>query len=199
MLRRFSTQFKRNKDSNGDAEAKGKDSKRFSKATAARKSVSTDDNHQVKRAEVVAVFEKYAQAIHASQEPLPNQTGDSTFLKHDQSSGLFDDIKTLGFRDINTVKDLIKNKASGELIDDKTYLMERIIQVPIARFFFESCLMKCEHRILTYRLYRWLLICPATRRTASSSPASSSMSSGTPCLTPLSRKNIRGFLRASTR
>lgn len=134
MLRRISTQFKRNKDSNGDAEAKGKDSKRFSKVSAGRKSVATDDNHQVKRAEVVAVFEKYAQAIHASQEPLPNQSGDSTFLKHDQSSGLFDDIKTLGFRDINTVKDLIKNKASGELVDDKTYLMERIIQVPIALF-----------------------------------------------------------------
>lgn len=139
MLRRFSTQFKRNKDSNGDAEAKA--SKRFSKVSTGRKSVSTDDSHQVKRAEVVAVFEKYAQAIHASQEPLPNQTGDSTFLKHDQSSGLFDDIKTLGFRDINTVKDLIKNKASGELIDDKTYLMERIIQVPNC---LESCLMKRE-------------------------------------------------------
>lgn len=130
MLRRFSTQFKRNKDSNGDAEPKSSkdNSKRFSKVSAPRKS-SNDDNHQVKRAEVVAVFEKYAQAIHASSEPLPNQTGDGTFLKHDQSSGLFNDIKSLGFRDINTVKDLIKSKASGELVDDKTYLMERIIQV----------------------------------------------------------------------
>ena len=81
------------------------------------------------RAEVVAVFEKYAQAIHASRKPLPNQTGDGTYLKHDQSSGLFNDIKALGFRDVNTVKDLIKNKATGELVDDKTYLMERIIQV----------------------------------------------------------------------
>lgn len=134
MLRRFSTQFKRNKDSNGDAEPKSskENSKRFSKVAPARKSSSTDDNHQVKRAEVVAVFEKYAQAIHASSEPLPNQTGDGTFLKHDQSSGLFNDIKSLGFRDVNTVKDLIKSKASGELVDDKTYLMERIIQVWIA-------------------------------------------------------------------
>lgn len=131
MLRRFSTQFKRNKDANGDAEPKPeKQSKRFSKAPA-RKSTSpeSENTNPVKRAEVVAVFEKYAQAIHASREPLPNQTGDGTYLKHDQSSGLIDDIKSLGFRDINTVKDLIKNKASGELIDDKTYLMERIIQV----------------------------------------------------------------------
>jgi linoleate 10R-lipoxygenase len=137
MLRRFSTQFKRNKDSkdtNGDAEqskSSKENSKRFSKpAQPVRKSTSHEEKHQpVNRAEVVAVFEKYAQAIHASREPLPNQTGDGTYLKHDQSSGLFNDIKSLGFRDLNTVKDLIKNKASGELIDDKTYLMERIIQV----------------------------------------------------------------------
>lgn len=83
----------------------------------------------MKRAEVVAVFEKYAQAIHASQEPLPNQTSDGTYLKHDMSSGLINDIKALGFRDVNTVKDLIASKASGELVDDKTYLMERVIQM----------------------------------------------------------------------
>lgn len=133
MFRRFSTQFKRNKDANGDAEPKsngsGKENKRFSRMSQNRKSSAMDDSHQVKRAEVVAVFDKYAQAIHASREPLPTQGGDSAFLKHDQSSGLFGDIKTLGFRDVSTVKDLVKSKASGELVDDKTYLMERIIQV----------------------------------------------------------------------
>lgn len=133
MLKRLSTQLKRNKDTNGDAEPKApkeNGSKRFSRPAPVRKSsVPSEENHQVKRAEVVAVFEKYAQAIHASREPLPNQTGDGTYLKHDQSAGLIDDIKSLGFKDLNTVKDLIKNKATGELVDDKTYLMERIIQV----------------------------------------------------------------------
>lgn len=83
----------------------------------------------MKRSEVVAVFDKYAQAIHASQEPLPNQTSDGAYLKHDKSSGLINDIKALGFRDVGTVKDLIASKASGGIIDDKTYLMERIIQM----------------------------------------------------------------------
>ncbi|KAJ5386657.1 hypothetical protein N7509_009198 [Penicillium cosmopolitanum] len=132
MLRRISTQFKRNKDGNGDAEpksAKENSSKRFSKSAAPRKTSSQEESHPVKREEVEAIFDKYAQAIHASREPLPNQTGDGTYLKHDQSSGLFNDIKSLGFRDLNTVKDLIKQKASGELIDDKTYIMERIIQL----------------------------------------------------------------------
>lgn len=141
MLRRISTQFKRSKDpkdskdtkdSNGDTEPKttDKSSKRASKVSPTRKSTSTkEENHVVKRAEVVAVFEKYAQAIHASNEPLPNQTSDGAYLKHDKSSGLINDIKSLGFRDINTVKDLIASKTSGELVDDKTYLMERIIQM----------------------------------------------------------------------
>jgi linoleate 10R-lipoxygenase len=135
MFRRFSTTFKRSKDANGDAEPtkNGKQNKRFSKVSPARKSTSNEESHTVKRAEVVAVFEKYAQAIHASREPLPNQSGDGTYLKHDQSSGLINDIKSLGFRDVNTVKDLIKSKASGELVDDKTMLMERIIQVRSTR------------------------------------------------------------------
>ncbi|KAJ5338320.1 hypothetical protein N7452_005048 [Penicillium brevicompactum] len=146
MLRRFSTQFKRSKDANGDSEPKNdksadktadktsdksaEKSKRFSKVTPARKSASNqEEGHVVKRAEVVATFEKFAQAIHASREPLPNQSGDGTYLKHDKSGGLIADIKSLGFRDVGTVKDLIANKASGELMDDKTYLMERIIQM----------------------------------------------------------------------
>lgn len=151
MLRRISTQFKRSKD-NGDAEFKSDRSdksdksdkgaeknvdksadkkKRSSRISPARKSTSNQESgHVVKRAEVVATFEKFAQAIHASQDPLPNQTGDSTYLKHEtQSSGLISDIKSLGLRDVGTVKDLIANKVSGELVDDKTYLMERIIQM----------------------------------------------------------------------
>jgi linoleate 10R-lipoxygenase len=134
MLRRISTQFKRSSKDNGDGDKEPKSAektnKRFSKVSPTRKSTSNqEENHIVKRAEVVATFEKFAQAIHASNEPLPNQTGDGTFLKHDQSSGLINDIKSLGFRDVNTVKDLVKSKASGELVDDKTYLMERIIQM----------------------------------------------------------------------
>jgi linoleate 10R-lipoxygenase len=132
MLRRISTQFKRSSKDNGDSEPKSaeKPNKRFSKVSPARKPTSNqEESHAVKRAEVVATFEKFAQAIHASNEPLPNQTGDGTFLKHDQSSGLINDIKSLGFRDVNTVKDLVKSKASGELVDDKTYLMERVIQL----------------------------------------------------------------------
>lgn len=39
------------------------------------------------------------------------------------------DIKALGFKDVHTLIDVMKNKATGELQDDKTYLMEHTIQV----------------------------------------------------------------------
>ena len=39
------------------------------------------------------------------------------------------DIKAMGFKDVHTLIDVMKNKASGELQDDKTYLMEHTIQV----------------------------------------------------------------------
>jgi hypothetical protein len=42
---------------------------------------------------------------------------------------LFQDIRTLGFKDFGTLAAFMKNKASGEVVDDKTMLMERIIQV----------------------------------------------------------------------
>lgn len=204
MLRRLSTQFKRNKDANGDAEPKSApksapkstkepSSKRFSKSAGPRKA-SNDEAHAVKRSEVEAIFDKYAQAIHASREPLPNQTGDDTYLKHEESGGLLNDIKSLGFRDINTVKDLIKNKASGELIDDKTYLMERIIQVcnlliSSSRLQLASILPMGHGRGANPMLkYSLLPICLVPPRTVLSSRTSSLTSCGTRCHTPLSRK-----------
>lgn len=39
------------------------------------------------------------------------------------------DIKAMGFKDVHTLIDVMKNKATGELQDDKTYLMEHTIQV----------------------------------------------------------------------
>lgn len=131
MLRRFSSTFKKSK---GDREPKENgvqtNSKRHSKVPQVhRKSSSSDEDNSAKRTEVTGMFEKYAQLLHASQRPLPNQTGDGTYLEHESSTGLFQDLKTMGFKDFGTLKDVLKSQTSGELVDDKTYLMERIIQV----------------------------------------------------------------------
>lgn len=87
------------------------------------------DDQSAKRHEVTAVFEEYAQLIHASQRPLPNQTGDGTYLEHEHHSSLFQDLGSLGVKDFGTLLDVIKNQVAGGLVDDKTMLMEHIIQV----------------------------------------------------------------------
>ena len=68
---------------------------------------------------------------------------------------MMSDIKAMGFKDVHTLIDVMKNKASGELQDDKTYLMEHTIQV--------------SHRALTSRLHRswgpsWSVACPQGQR-----------------------------------
>lgn len=50
---------------------------------------------------------------------------------------MMSDIKAMGFKDVHTLIDVMKNKATGELQDDKTYLMEHTIQV--RRKILEAC------------------------------------------------------------
>ena len=148
MLRRFSSVFKKGKKDvsqsdgvngvngvdgvNGSSlSAKPDPQRRRSNLTPQKKEKEPED-HSAGRAEVASTFEQYAQLIHASRRPLPTQSGDGAYLDHDIPSGLMDDLKHLGFKDIGTLMGVMKTKASGELADDKTYLMERAIQV---RFF----------------------------------------------------------------
>jgi linoleate 10R-lipoxygenase len=86
-------------------------------------------DHSAKREDISNVFKQYAQLIHASQRPLPTQTGDGTYIEHSVPSGLWQDLKNLGFKDVNTLLEVMRGKAHGSLTDDKTYLMERVIQV----------------------------------------------------------------------
>lgn len=137
MLRRFSSTFKkkdRESKPNGTAEsssaaANSDNNKRYSKISAARKS-SSDDERNENKGDSVSPFEKYASVLHASRSPIPNQTGDGAYLEHEHTTSLLQDARHLGFKDFKTLKEVIESKLpGGELIDDKTMLMERIIQV----------------------------------------------------------------------
>ena len=121
---------------NGNAEANGvngrangqKDSKRVSVGAEAKRQYSEPD-HSVTRGDVDSAFEQFAQLLHASSRPLPTQTGDGSYIEHEAHSSLFQDLKHLGFKDVKTLKETLASKATGALADDKTMLMERIIQV----------------------------------------------------------------------
>ena len=97
---------------------------------------ASEQDHSATRSDVSSSLEQFAQVLHAARRPLPTQSGDGAYLDHEVPSGLLQDIKSLGFKDVNTLMNVMKTKATGELQDDKTMLMERVIQVlsPTCRF-----------------------------------------------------------------
>lgn len=143
MLRRFSTTFKRSKGDKTDmadreskhngsgasgAAATNTSNKRQSKVPSPQRE-SSDTGHSAESEDVPAVFEKYAQVLNSSARPIPHQGGEAAYLEKEHPSGLFSDLKTLGFKDYASLTDVIKTKINGELTDDKTMIMERVIQV----------------------------------------------------------------------
>ncbi|KAL4949304.1 heme peroxidase [Aspergillus filifer] len=144
MLRRFST-FKKGKgdkaekadresnkangsSANGTTPTKD-NSKRQSRVSAPPRRSSSDSGSSAESEDIPPVFEKYAQVLHASSRPVPHQGGEAAYLEKEHPSGLFNDLKSLGLKDYSSLKDVIKTKINGELTDDKTMIMERVIQI----------------------------------------------------------------------
>ena len=113
---------------NGDIADKPDSEKRHSSFGFIKGRQGTSD-HSASRADIEGSFSQYAQIIHASQQPIPTQNGDGSYVDHKEPSGLISDVRSLGFKDVHTLMDVMKNKATGALQDDKTYLMEKTIQV----------------------------------------------------------------------
>ncbi|KAI9697077.1 MAG: hypothetical protein M1836_005039 [Candelina mexicana] len=138
MLKRFSSVVRRDKTkddshTNGDASAKRpnnahRKSSSFAFPKRERKEPDPPEPAPQQEQDDTNVFSQFAQLIHAARRPLPTQTGDGSYIEHEVSTTLWQDLKQLGFKDINTLKDVISNKASAAYQDDKTYLMERVIQ-----------------------------------------------------------------------
>lgn len=87
------------------------------------------DNTAVTRRDVEDTFQQFAQLIHASRRPLPSQSGDGEYLEKQEPSGLMADLRSLGLKDIKTVKDMLQDKASGQPQDDRKMHMEEIMQL----------------------------------------------------------------------
>ncbi|KAI9695134.1 MAG: hypothetical protein M1820_008902 [Bogoriella megaspora] len=126
MLKRLSISFRKDKNEKGDAKGLSR-----SNGSIHHKSGPKNDNidHQEHREGIQKVFGDFAQVLHASQRPLPNQTGDGTYVEKETSTGITGDLKTLGFGDVKTLVNVLQNKAAGADVDDKTMLMERVIQL----------------------------------------------------------------------
>lgn len=81
------------------------------------------------RKKVVAAFESVIGVIRAAAAPLPTQTGDGSSIQTAKATGLLQDIFHMHSRDVITLAELAKDAVTGDPIDDKTFLMERLIQL----------------------------------------------------------------------
>ena len=59
-----------------------------------------DESHDptITRETISETFADYAQLIHASQRPLPNQSGNGQYLEKDEPSGFWADMRSLGIK-----------------------------------------------------------------------------------------------------
>lgn len=74
-------------------------------------------------------FQEFKKLIHAATRPLPTETGDGSYIEDESSGGLWADFRALGMKDASTLVSMLENKLSGAFVDDKTMMMEHIIQV----------------------------------------------------------------------
>jgi linoleate 10R-lipoxygenase len=125
LFRRL-TSFKKSKKPGEDGKANGINDTSTSNSTTAQPSATAKSNttngypppavkqeepagdvHAATRADVASTFEQYAQLIHASRRPLPNQSGDGAYLEKDEPSGFWDDMRSIGIKDLKTVKHIM--------------------------------------------------------------------------------------------
>jgi hypothetical protein len=94
------------------------------------------------RAQIGSGFKEWAAMISSSRRPLPDQTGDGTYLAPDDPTllqklkGDLKDFSSLGVSDFGTLIEVLKKNKTGEPWDDSKYLMEKLIAVDIISWLF---------------------------------------------------------------
>jgi linoleate 8R-lipoxygenase / 9,12-octadecadienoate 8-hydroperoxide 8R-isomerase len=82
------------------------------------------------RADIVSALTQIGNAMNASFRPVPTQTGDYTSLSHGEAkSSVLSEVKYLSIRNVQTLKDMLVEGLEGGFVDDRTYIMERVIQL----------------------------------------------------------------------
>ncbi|KAF1811212.1 hypothetical protein P152DRAFT_64982 [Eremomyces bilateralis CBS 781.70] len=93
------------------------------------------------RSSIDTNFKKFAELMSNIRKPVPDQTGNGSHLKlQDDTPAIvkkvtdnLSDLSHLGIQDITTLLEAFSHTKNGELVDDKSYFMERLIQVPPPR------------------------------------------------------------------
>jgi linoleate 10R-lipoxygenase len=113
----------------------GKSASRNTALTNGNKAPNNDPSdgpdHSINRDGIVTSIEKFGKVIHLAGRPLPSGTGDGSYQDDPKPSGsLWDDLKAMRVKDYQTLHMLLEKELNKEsLTDDKTMVMERVIQV----------------------------------------------------------------------
>lgn len=86
--------------------------------------------------------------VSASLRPLPTATGNGTYITEPSQTGLVRDLSHVDLNDIKTLIEVVKDTATGQPVNDRHYIMERVIQV---RFFFPPTLLSWDLRLISNR------------------------------------------------
>jgi len=82
------------------------------------------------RADIESAIAQISDALQASLRPLTTETGDYIPLSDGKAKlDMLSGVKHLSIRNLQTVKDVLVEGLDGSLIDDRTYIMERVIQL----------------------------------------------------------------------
>ncbi|KAJ9312670.1 heme peroxidase [Paecilomyces variotii] len=82
------------------------------------------------RGEIKRSFSQLNKVITASLRSLPTETGDRTYVTEPSATtGVLKDLGHVHIKDVETLIDVTKSAATGEPVNDREYIMERVIQL----------------------------------------------------------------------
>lgn len=84
-------------------------------------------DHGESRLDIESALTSFVSLVTHSLRPLPDQTGDGSYIEHDIHPSLFKELSTIRIGDVKTL--IEKLEAGSGPIDDKTMLMEHVIQL----------------------------------------------------------------------
>ncbi|KAF2716107.1 putative fatty acid oxygenase [Polychaeton citri CBS 116435] len=86
-------------------------------------------DHGESTKDIKEALDSFTGLVSHMMRPLPDQTGNGKYIEHEEHASWFQNLKTFGIKDMKTLKD--KLMVGDGPVDDKTMLMERVIQLVV--------------------------------------------------------------------
>lgn len=78
-----------------------------------KQDIEIQPDHSIIQTNISEKLTEFGQLVHRVTQPLPDQTGDGTYIEETTTTGLFDDLKTMRIKDFETLEMKLKDELSG--------------------------------------------------------------------------------------